>query len=278
MDSGFIKLHRALLESKVWTMPPSHRAVAITCLLLANWKHGEMMSGGEVIQVPPGSFVTSRGNLSARCGVSINQVRLALARLKDAEVLTLNGTNRWTQIWITNWHLYQLADEQGHQPSTSQAPANHQQTTTIEEGKKGRREEDPSGGEGGDVLAGGLFGDANPPGVKGPTDSDVKRITLRALEHLNGRTGRQGSNRFRAGKVTQGLIKAILKARHAEADIIAVIDAKARQWGSDRERSHYLRPDTLFRLSNFERYLEIDTAGTVSPVAAQPARKLKVLG
>ncbi len=39
-------------------------------------------------------------------------------------------------------------------------------------------------------------------------------------------------------------------------DCKRVIEHKRQQWADDSKMSAYLRPSTLFRLSNFENYLD----------------------
>ncbi len=73
----------------------------------------------------------------------------------------------------------------------------------------------------------------------GPIQKDV-------LEHFNAVTGRKF-------KTPKGLAS-ILKEGYTVDQIKAVIEFKAREWmGTDMQK--YLRPETLFRASKFESYL-----------------------
>ncbi len=70
------------------------------------------------------------------------------------------------------------------------------------------------------------------------------------LSHLNSKTSRN----FRAASSHGSLILTRLET-HSVDDMKAVIDNKCNEWmGTDGQK--YLRPDTLFRKSNFSRYLE----------------------
>lgn len=51
-------------------------------------------------------------------------------------------------------------------------------------------------------------------------------------------------------------IRAILKSGYTVADCKAVIDRKVAEWANDPAFAHYLSPDTLFRPSKFEKYLD----------------------
>lgn len=71
------------------------------------------------------------------------------------------------------------------------------------------------------------------------------------LNKLNEITG----SRFREIKSNLSKIKALLKAGFTEVEIIEVIQLKTLQWKNNPEMSGYLCPKTLFRESNFEKYI-----------------------
>ena len=140
-DDGYVKLHRALLRSKVWSLVGPHRLVAIACLLRANWKPAQAMYGGRSVSIPAGSFVTSLEALARDARVTKKQVRTALRRLHEAGFLAHEGARGWTQIWLTNWERYQSdEDAEGTQQGTPRARDGHAEGTNRrrEEGKKGR--------------------------------------------------------------------------------------------------------------------------------------------
>ena len=56
-------------------------------------------------------------------------------------------------------------------------------------------------------------------------------------------------------KSTNEKIKARLEEGHTVDDFKKVIDNKKRDWGNDAKMVKYLRPETLFRASHFESYL-----------------------
>jgi len=66
-------------------------------------------------------------------------------------------------------------------------------------------------------------------------------------------------------KSTNEKIKARLEEGHTVDDFKKVIDNKYREWGNDPKMVKYLRPETLFRASHFESYLnEVDNETTRS--------------
>lgn len=56
-------------------------------------------------------------------------------------------------------------------------------------------------------------------------------------------------------KSTNSMIKGRLEEGHTVDDFIKVIDNKHKEWGEDPKMVKYLRPETLFRASHFESYL-----------------------
>lgn len=70
------------------------------------------------------------------------------------------------------------------------------------------------------------------------------------IDHLNERTG----SRFTDCESNIKYIRARLKDGFTVGDFFEVIDKKADEW-EGTEMSQYLRPQTLFRPSNFESYL-----------------------
>lgn len=71
------------------------------------------------------------------------------------------------------------------------------------------------------------------------------------LEYLNGMTGRKFRN---STHDTQ--IKARIK-EHGISQVKRVVEDKCEEWIGDKVMRKYLRPETLFRKSNFDKYLSV---------------------
>ena len=78
--------------------------------------------------------------------------------------------------------------------------------------------------------------------------SEIKQI----IDYLNQKTN---SNFKAKTEATKKSIIARLKEGYTVEDFFRVIDAKVKDWSDDPEMREYLRPQTLFRPSNFEAYL-----------------------
>ena len=84
------------------------------------------------------------------------------------------------------------------------------------------------------------------------TKHNIKEIVPQIINYLNEKTGKKFSSK------PEGTIKLIvgrLKEGHTLDDFKQVIDTKVAKWRGDPKMDDYLRPDTLFRPSNFESYL-----------------------
>lgn len=81
------------------------------------------------------------------------------------------------------------------------------------------------------------------------------------ITFLNEKVGRRYPVKNPRGQPTANsqVVMMRLKEGYTVSDCRAVVAAKFRQWGADEKMAKYLTPETLFRRSNFERYLgELD--------------------
>ena len=94
------------------------------------------------------------------------------------------------------------------------------------------------------------------------------------IAHLNDKTGRHYRTRSPDGRPTSmaEFVMARLRQGYTQEDAVAVIDVKCKHWLHDERMSRYLTPETLFRKSNFERYLaEVEPVAKPATVVAKPA-------
>ena len=90
----------------------------------------------------------------------------------------------------------------------------------------------------------------NLPLVKIESSYSSNQLAAKILEHLNVVAG----SRFKATETNLKPIKARLAEKFTEQDCMMVIEYKVKEWkGTDFQK--YLRPETLFRPSKFEGYL-----------------------
>lgn len=92
------------------------------------------------------------------------------------------------------------------------------------------------------------------------------------VDYLNEKTG----SRYKADTPnTRKRIVARLKQCYTVADFKYVIDVKCAEWLKDPKMAQYLRPDTLFRETNFENYLQqkMPTVNNGRPVVTDEQAK-----
>lgn len=122
---GYIKLDRKLLNWE-WADDPNTIALWIHILLQANWEdrswHGQTFERG--------SFPTSVAKLAKGTGLSIQQTRTCLDRLKSTNEITIRATNKGTKIIVEKWEEYQCSDglsnEQDNKRNNKQSTSNQQ--------------------------------------------------------------------------------------------------------------------------------------------------------
>ena len=121
MENSFIKLYRSLLDWEWWDDKNVTR-LFLTILLSVNWQtkkwHG--------MTIEKGSVFTSTEHLSKKSGLTMQQTRTALNKLKSTGEITIKSTNKGTLVTVENWGKYQFMPEEITNESTSN-PTNNQQ-------------------------------------------------------------------------------------------------------------------------------------------------------
>lgn len=131
----WIKIHRGLLEWE-WYDDPNMVRLWLHLLLKANYEdrkwHGEI--------IPRGSLLTSRATLVEETGLSQQQIRTCLERLKSTSEVVLKVTSKYTLVTICNYDKYQIAENEINQQITSKItsdqPANNHNIRSKEEKKE----------------------------------------------------------------------------------------------------------------------------------------------
>lgn len=135
-DGNYIKINRSILDWE-WYKNINTKVLFIHMLLKANWKDGKFE--GKVI--PRGSFVSSIRNLSEETTLTEREIRTAISHLKTTGEVTSKGHNKYSVFTVVNYNSYQTNDTQNDKQETNKRQTNDKLTTTIEEGKKERKEE-----------------------------------------------------------------------------------------------------------------------------------------
>lgn len=124
MTKGFIKLHYGLLDWEWYNDLPT-KTLFLHFLLKANYKENNWKG----IKINRGELVSGRKVLALETGLSEQQVKTALNKLKSTGEITTRTTNRYTVIKLESYCLYQDKKPETNQQITSSQPTNNQQIT-----------------------------------------------------------------------------------------------------------------------------------------------------
>ncbi|MEI6730474.1 MAG: hypothetical protein WCL30_04375 [Pseudomonadota bacterium] len=136
MSPGFFKIHRKIKKWE-WYSEPNVFCLFMHLLTDANFEDRKWQ--GKTIKA--GQLVTGRSTLAISTGLSEQQIRTALNKLKSTGEITVQSTNSYSIITVTNWRDYQDNNQQDNQRITSEQPASNQRITTPKEVKNIRNKE-----------------------------------------------------------------------------------------------------------------------------------------
>lgn len=152
---GFFKIHREMMDPDSWVSSLSYhdRWLAVVCIGKANFKPGKWFDGKTMIDVPRGSFITTVDKLriTLGCDSTTKKIRRGLAKLRAANFISFGQSRgqRYTLLTVCNYSRYQDREPEkdnemgikGATKGASKGQYEGNKGATIEEGKKGRREE-----------------------------------------------------------------------------------------------------------------------------------------
>ncbi|MCP4354671.1 MAG: hypothetical protein GY793_03360 [Proteobacteria bacterium] len=142
--TGYIKLYRQIVDWE-WYDDINMSRLFIHLLLKANFQDARWKG----VLVKKGSLITSLDSLSQQTGLSIQNVRTCLTRLKKSKEITIKTTSKFRIITVVSYDLYQSDNKQvtGKQQATNNQVTSNQQTnnkqlTTTKEVKEVKKEKD----------------------------------------------------------------------------------------------------------------------------------------
>ena len=133
---GHVKIDRKILEWE-WYSDIKTCRLFIHMLLRANWKDGRFQG----VEIKRGSFASSYRQIANETNLSEREVRTALKHLIATEEVTVIRHQKFSVFTIKNYDKYQSSDTVIDTRATVERHTSDSRATTIEEGKKGRREE-----------------------------------------------------------------------------------------------------------------------------------------
>lgn len=127
--SGWIKLQRQLKDWEWYKDQPTCK-LFLHLLLTANHKPSRWQG----VDILAGQIVVGRKSLAYETGLSEQQIRTALDKLKATSEITIKSTSKYSIISITKWDSYQSDQPAGE-------PTSNQQSTTNKNEKNEKKKE-----------------------------------------------------------------------------------------------------------------------------------------
>jgi len=156
--SGWIKLHRQITD---WEWYDDHNTFRLFIHLLLKANHKERSYRGTTIEV--GCIMTGRELLSKETGLSVQQIRTCLERLKLTNEITIKSDKQGTIIQVVKYKDYQVTTNE----LTTNQPISNQQVTTNKNDNKEKNENNT---------------------FKPPTANDVRSYCLERNNFVNAET------------------------------------------------------------------------------------------
>lgn len=135
MQRGFVKIYRKVEDSGLM-QNPNALVLFLHLLMRAAYKEKKIGIAGQVVSLKRGQLVTGRKSLAHDLKLSERKIRTSLELLIKLEIVTSTPTSKWSVIEVVNYDKYQSLESSTTSTPTNKRPANDQQVTTIEEGKK----------------------------------------------------------------------------------------------------------------------------------------------
>lgn len=123
---GWICLYKKLINWE-WYQDGNTCRLFIHLLLLANYE--DKYWQGQLIK--RGQLVTSLEHLSDDLGLSVQQIRTSIKKLKSTGEITSKATNKYTLVTIERYEDYQSKEEKATSKITNEQQTNNKQITTT---------------------------------------------------------------------------------------------------------------------------------------------------
>lgn len=132
---GFVKIYRSFVNWE-WYDDISTKVLFLHCLLKAN--HASNKWHG--IEIQRGQFITSIRKLAIETGLTGQQVRTSLNKLKSTHEITHETTSQYSIISIKNYDLYQENNTPVNTRTTHEQHTSNTRVTTNKNNKNDKNE------------------------------------------------------------------------------------------------------------------------------------------
>ena len=135
----FIKLHRSILESAVFTDAEVLR-LWIYILCKAAIEDREIIFDGKVVHLKKGQLITGRKKLAEHIGTSESKVYRSLKLLQDLKCINIEVNSKFSLVTVENWGKFQDAPKKVNSRTTANQQQNDS-TPTADEQQNNTKEE-----------------------------------------------------------------------------------------------------------------------------------------
>lgn len=132
---GFVKIYRSFIDWE-WYDDISTKVLFLHCLLKAN----HTVNKWHGIEIQRGQFITSIRKLALETGLTGQQVRTSLNKLKSTHELTHETTSQYSIISIKNYNLYQESNTPVNTQITHEQHTSNTRVTTNKNNKNDKNE------------------------------------------------------------------------------------------------------------------------------------------
>lgn len=133
--SGWIKLHRKILDNPVVCKDAEHLAIWMYLLLNATHTNYDSMFKGNRITLMPGQLITGRKSISSTLKINESKVQRVLKLFENEQQIEQQASNQNRLITILNWGLYQNNEQQIEQQLNNERTTTEQQLNTNKNDK-----------------------------------------------------------------------------------------------------------------------------------------------
>lgn len=134
--SGWIKIHRSMLDNPVVMKDSDHCMLWMLLLLNATHKPHDTLFGGKRITLMPGQLITGRKKLARELHVNEHKIDRMLRAFKNEQQIEQQSKPYGSLITIKNWHKYQDFEQQNEQQMSNQRATSEQRVSTKQECKE----------------------------------------------------------------------------------------------------------------------------------------------
>lgn len=129
--SGWIKLHRKILNNSVVNKDPEHLAIWIYLLLNATHTSYKCSFGGGFVELKAGQLVTGRKQIATCINISESKVQRVLKTFEIEQLIEQQTSSKNRLITILNWNLYQDSEQLIEQQLNNKRTTTEQQLNTY---------------------------------------------------------------------------------------------------------------------------------------------------